>query len=160
MLCVYCYCCSVANGCYSCPFFMPIIHAQASLSFTVSRSLFKLMFVESVMLSNHLILCFPLLLMCFLPQKKKKKKAKSSETCETFDLTQFPYKTQMPIEEHAFYLQDLMMLKVWSKDCFWSLNYFYLFQVSIKIKRRHLDIFKRNMLPQLKILFYNNVTLQ
>ena len=36
---------------------------QASLSFTVSRSLFKLMSIESVMPSNHLILCRPLLLL-------------------------------------------------------------------------------------------------
>ena len=36
---------------------------QASLSFTVSWSLLKLMFIESVMPSNHLILCFPLLLL-------------------------------------------------------------------------------------------------
>ena len=36
---------------------------DASLSFTVSRSLFKLTFIESVMLSNHLILCCPLLLL-------------------------------------------------------------------------------------------------
>ena len=34
---------------------------QASLSFTVSQSLCKLMSIESVMLSNHLILCCPLL---------------------------------------------------------------------------------------------------
>ena len=33
----------------------------ASLSFTISRSLLKLMFIESVMPSNHLILCSPLL---------------------------------------------------------------------------------------------------
>ena len=37
---------------------------QASLSFTISQNLFKLMSVESVMPSNHLILCRPLL---FLP---------------------------------------------------------------------------------------------
>ena len=37
---------------------------QTSLSFTISWSLLKLMFIESVMPSNHLILCFPLL---FLP---------------------------------------------------------------------------------------------
>ena len=37
---------------------------QAFLSFTVSRSLLKLMSPESVMPSNHLILCRPLL---FLP---------------------------------------------------------------------------------------------
>ena len=34
---------------------------QASLSITISRSLLKLMFTESVMPSNHLILCCPLL---------------------------------------------------------------------------------------------------
>ena len=34
---------------------------QASLSFTISWSLLKLMFIESVMPSNHLILCRPLL---------------------------------------------------------------------------------------------------
>ena len=36
---------------------------QASLFFTVSQSLLKFMSVESVMLSNHLILCCPLLLL-------------------------------------------------------------------------------------------------
>ena len=36
---------------------------QASLSFIISRSLFKLMFIESLMPSNHLILCCPLLLL-------------------------------------------------------------------------------------------------
>ena len=34
---------------------------QASLSFTISRSLLKLMSIESVMPSNHLVLCHPLL---------------------------------------------------------------------------------------------------
>ena len=37
---------------------------QASLLFTISRSLLKLMSIASVMSSNHLILCYPLL---FLP---------------------------------------------------------------------------------------------
>ena len=36
---------------------------QVSLSFTISRSLLKLMFTESVMLSNHLILYWPTLLL-------------------------------------------------------------------------------------------------
>ena len=36
---------------------------QASLSFTGSRSLLQFMSIESVMLSNHLILCHPLLLL-------------------------------------------------------------------------------------------------
>ena len=40
---------------------------QASLSITNSRSLLKLMSVESVMPSNHLILCHPLLLPSIFP---------------------------------------------------------------------------------------------
>ena len=37
--------------------------SQASLSITKSRTLLKLMLIESVMPSNHLILCHPLLLL-------------------------------------------------------------------------------------------------
>ena len=40
---------------------------QVSLSFTSSRSLLKLMSIESVMPSNHLILCHPLLLPSIFP---------------------------------------------------------------------------------------------
>ena len=41
---------------------------QASLTFTVSQSLLKFMSIESVMLSNHLIVCLPLpLLPSFFP---------------------------------------------------------------------------------------------
>ena len=40
---------------------------QASLSFTISWSLLRLMSIESVMLSNHLILCHPLLLSSICP---------------------------------------------------------------------------------------------
>ena len=36
---------------------------QASLSFTISQSLLKLMSIESMMLSNHLIFCHPVLLL-------------------------------------------------------------------------------------------------
>ena len=36
---------------------------QATLFFTISQSLLKLMSIDSVMLSNHLILCHPLLLL-------------------------------------------------------------------------------------------------
>ena len=39
---------------------------QASLSLTVSQNLHKLMSIESVMPSNHLILCHPLLLLPFI----------------------------------------------------------------------------------------------
>ena len=40
---------------------------QASLSFTNSRNLLKLTSIESVMPSNHLILCRPLLLPSIFP---------------------------------------------------------------------------------------------
>ena len=40
---------------------------QAPLSFTISQSLLKLMCIESVMSSNHLILCCPLLLSSIFP---------------------------------------------------------------------------------------------
>ena len=40
---------------------------QASLSITNSQSLFKVMSIESVMPSNHLILCHPLLLLPPIP---------------------------------------------------------------------------------------------
>ena len=66
-MCIYIYiyiysCCSVTK---SCPTLCdPWIAAhQASLSFTISQSLLKLMTIESVMPSNHLILCYPLLLL-------------------------------------------------------------------------------------------------
>ena len=41
---------------------------QASLSFTISQSLLKLMSIESVMPSNHFILCRPLLLPSVFPR--------------------------------------------------------------------------------------------
>ena len=44
--------------------------SQASLSITNSQSLLKLMSIESVMPSNHLILCRPLLLTSILPSTR------------------------------------------------------------------------------------------
>ena len=48
----------------SCPTLQPhrLLH-QASLSFTISQSLLKLTSIDSMMPSNHLILCCPLLLL-------------------------------------------------------------------------------------------------
>ena len=40
-----------------------IVALQASLSFTISRSLLKLVSIESMVPSNHLIFCCPLLLL-------------------------------------------------------------------------------------------------
>ena len=55
------YCCSVAQSCLTLA--NPWTAAcQASLSMTNSRSLLKLTSIESVMPSNHLILCRPLFL--------------------------------------------------------------------------------------------------
>ena len=45
-----------------------IVARQASLSITSSQSLIKLMSIESVMPSNHLILCRPLLLPSIFPR--------------------------------------------------------------------------------------------
>ena len=57
-----CCCCSFAQSCRL--FVTPRTAAhQASLSITNSRSLLKLMCIEAVMPSNHLILCRPLLLL-------------------------------------------------------------------------------------------------
>ena len=56
-----CYC-SVAQPCLTLCDPWTAAH-QASLSITDSRSLLKLMSIESVMPSNHLILCQPLLLL-------------------------------------------------------------------------------------------------
>ena len=55
------YCCSVAQPC---PFLCNPMDftRQASLSFILSQSLLKLVSIESIMPSNHLILCCPLLL--------------------------------------------------------------------------------------------------
>ena len=56
------FCCSVVRSCLI--FEAPWTAAcQASLSFTTSWSLPKLMSTESVMPSNHLILCHPLILL-------------------------------------------------------------------------------------------------
>ena len=56
-------CCSVTKLVQLCVTPCTSAH-QASLSFIISQSLFRLMSTESVILSNHLILCHPLL---FLP---------------------------------------------------------------------------------------------
>ena len=61
---VYC-CCSVANSCVILCTAKTLCTAarQAFLSFTISQSLLKLMLIKSVMPSNYLIFCHPLLLL-------------------------------------------------------------------------------------------------
>ena len=46
-----------------------IAACQASLSITISQSLLKLMSIDSVMQSSHLILCRPLLLLLSVPSR-------------------------------------------------------------------------------------------
>ena len=64
--CMKCRCCSVTNHGRLCanPW---TAEFQAPLSFTVSWSLLKLMSMELLILSTHLILCHPLLLLPFFP---------------------------------------------------------------------------------------------
>ena len=55
-------CCSVARSCLT--LWDPVdCSTPGSLCFTISQSLLKLMSIESMMPSNHLILCHPLLLL-------------------------------------------------------------------------------------------------
>ena len=53
-------CCLVVK---SCPTLQPHGLQHAKLPFTIFRRLFKIMSIESLMPSNHLILCIPLLLL-------------------------------------------------------------------------------------------------
>ena len=57
-----CYCCSVTKSCLTLCDPMTVAH-QGFLSINNNQSLLKLMSIESVMPSNHLILCCPLLLL-------------------------------------------------------------------------------------------------
>ena len=70
-----CYCCWVAKLCLILCDPMDVTH-QASLSSTISQNLLKSMSIELVMLSNHLVLCRPLLL---LPAKFPSIRVFSSE---------------------------------------------------------------------------------
>ena len=55
-------CCSVTKSCLTL-WSHELQHGKASLSFTISQNLLKLMFIDSVMPSNYLILSRPLLLL-------------------------------------------------------------------------------------------------
>ena len=72
---------SVAQLCLL--FVTPCITAhQASMPFTVSQSLLKFMSIESVMSSNHLILCCPLFLLTLIfPSIRKAEFSNESALC-------------------------------------------------------------------------------
>jgi len=61
---IVCCCCSVAKWCLTATPWTAAF--QASLSFTISQGFLKLISIEFVMPSNHLILCWPLLLLPLL----------------------------------------------------------------------------------------------
>ena len=71
---------------------------QASLFFTISRSLLKLMSIESVMPSNHLILCCPLFL---LPSIFPSIKVFSNESA--FHIRWLPHKRMKEDETVGWY---------------------------------------------------------
>ena len=71
------YCCSVAQSCLT-MWRHGVTVCQASPSFIISLSLFKLVFFESVMPSDQLILCRPLLL---LPSVFSSIRVFSGESC-------------------------------------------------------------------------------
>ena len=56
-------CCSSAKLCLTICCTLWTAACPAPLSFSISQSLLKFMSIDSVMLSNHLILCHPLLLL-------------------------------------------------------------------------------------------------
>ena len=60
-------CCQFSSVAQLCPVTPWTVAHQASLSIINSRSLLKLMSIESVIPSNHLILCRPLLLPSIFP---------------------------------------------------------------------------------------------
>ena len=103
---------------------------QASLSITTSRSLFRLMSIELVMSSNHLILCRPLFSSCF----------QSFPASGSFQMTQFfasvgpgigvsALASVLPMNIQDWFpltglisLQSKGLLKIFSKPQFESIN--------------------------------------
>ena len=59
---IICCCCSVTKLCLTLYDPMAAAH-QVPLSYMISQSLLKFLSIESVMLSNHLIVCYPLFLL-------------------------------------------------------------------------------------------------
>ena len=89
---------------------------QASLSFTISWSLLKLTSIESVMLSNHLILCCPLLLLVWM-QCKVKDDVNTAvlQTLDCMTLNNFTLSFTSPIFKNLIFIRNknaLFLLKL------------------------------------------------
>ena len=117
----------------SCLFVTPWTAAcQASLSITNSRSLLKLMSIESVMLPNHLILCCPLLL---LPSIFPSIRVFSSESVLcirwpkywSFSFSISPsmnIQGWFPLGSTSLILQSKRLLRVFSSSTVWKHQFF------------------------------------
>ena len=91
---------------------------QASLSFTISWSLLRLMSIKLIMLSNHLILCHPLLL---LPSVFPSIKVFSSESalclrwpkCWSFSISSYMLRQKLKVRRNmwAFISVFFLLLK-------------------------------------------------
>ena len=92
---------------------------QASLSITISQSLVKLMSIESVMPSNHLILCHPLLFTSALILCISWKKLQSLEVLICNLLIHFPKMLYL-----IFSLIQILLRKKNVFSCLWWLDCF------------------------------------
>ena len=90
---------------------------QASLSFTISWSLLKLMFIDSMMPSNHLILCCPLLL---LPSILPRIRVFFHSVGSSHQLAKV-----LELQHHSFEYSGLISFRI---------NWFYLFAVQRTLK--------------------------
>ena len=91
------------------------IARQASLSFTVSQSLLKLLSIEAVMPSNHFILCHPLLLL----------------TSIFPSIRVFSYESALPIRwpEYASFSFSISPSNEYSRLTYFSIDWFDLLAV-------------------------------
>ena len=89
--------CSVAKPCLALCNPMDCVH-QASLSFTITWNLLKLMSTESVMSSNHFLLCHPLL---FLPSIFPSIRVFSSESALHIRWTKYWCTSINPFNEYS-----------------------------------------------------------
>ena len=88
---------------------------QASLFFTISWSLLKLMSIESIMPSNHLILCCPLLLLVWM-QCKVKDDVNTAvlQTLDCMTLNNFTLSFTSPIFKNLIFIRNKMPYFFWS----------------------------------------------
>ena len=100
----------------------------ASLSFTISRSSLKLMFIESVMPSNHLILCSPLLLQpsIFLSIRVLSSESGDESIGASATVSVFPVNIQdwFPLGLTGLILLSKGLERVYSSTTLWKYQFF------------------------------------